>query len=345
MPGRASWSWVLLKDGATVPSKQIEFIDYAADMGWEYCLIDALWDTQIGYEEMKSLADYAGSKGVKLLVWYNSAGDWNDTPQTPRDKMVDTETRLAEFRRIKAMGIAGVKVDFFGGDGQSVIQYYHDILKSAAEVGIMVNFHGCTLPRGLQRTYPNFVTAEAIIGEEFITFSQGNADAQPSHCAMLPFTRNLFDPMDFTPVALWEIPGIERRTTSSFELALSVLFLSGIQHYAETPEGMSKMPEYVKEFLREVTPVWDESRLLAGEPGKEVVIARRSGKVWYVGGINGEAVEKTVHVTLPGNGKGYVITDKGQQNASFQKWDLEGTDLTLTLQPNGGFVARVEAAR
>ncbi|MEJ2546126.1 MAG: glycoside hydrolase family 97 catalytic domain-containing protein, partial [Calditrichaceae bacterium] len=184
-PGIASWSWVILKDNETVYDTQKEFIDFAAKMNWEYCLIDALWDTQIGYDKIKELADYAKTKNVKILLWYNSAGDWNTTPQTPRDKMLTNKSRRTEFQILHDMGIGGIKVDFFGGDGQSMMQYYIDILKDAAKYNLAVNFHGCTFPRGWYRTYPNLVSMEAIRGEEYVTFAQGNADRQPSHCTVL----------------------------------------------------------------------------------------------------------------------------------------------------------------
>ena len=166
--------------------------------------------------------------------------------------MLTHEKRVAEFSRLRDLGVAGVKIDFFGGDGQSVIAYYQDILEDAAAYGLLVNFHGATLPRGWERTYPNLMTMEAVRGLEYVTFGQDNADAEPSHAAMLPFTRNVFDPMDFTPMVLDRINRIERRTSSAFELALSVLFTSGIQHYAEIPEGMAKAPAYVRDFLRTV---------------------------------------------------------------------------------------------
>ncbi len=219
---------------------------------------------------------YARAKDVGILLWYNSAGDWNTTPQTPRNLMLTHESRMREFERLREMGVAGLKIDFFGGDGQSLIGYYHDILEDAEPYGLLINFHGATLPRGWQRTYPHLMTMEAIKGLEYITFEQENADEEPTHAAMLPFTRNVFDPMDFTPVVLDHINNrIERRTTSAFELALSVLFTSGIQHYAEIPEGMAKAPVYVRDFLKGVPSVWDDTRFIDGYPGKFVVIARQ----------------------------------------------------------------------
>ena len=340
-PGRSSWSWVLLKDEHTNYETQKQFIDYAAIMGWEYCLIDALWDTQIGYEKIATLADYARTKNVGILLWYNSAGKWNDTYQTPKDIINNREARLKEFKRIKSMGIKGLKIDFFGGDGQSVIQYYHDILNDAAEVGLMVNFHGCTLPRGWQRTYPNLLTMEAVKGMEFITFEQANANKALSHCAMLPFARNLFDPMDFTPVCFSEIPNIQRNSTNGFELALSIIFTSGIQHYAETATGMAHMPDYVQQAMKDVPVSWEETVFVDGYPGKYVVLARRKGEQWYVAGINAEQKELNVKLDL-GFIKGkkvFLITD-GDDSRRFrdEKFVLPKTGmLELAIKSNGGF--------
>ena len=199
---------------------QKRFIDYAAEMHWQYTLVDSAWDRQIGYDGLKELVEYARPKNVKILIWYNSAGEWNTTPLTPRDRMIDPATRRAELQKIKDLGIAGVKVDFFAGDAQSTIAYYHDILEDSAKIGLAVNFHGATLPRGWQRTYPNLMTMESVRGLEYNTFEQRNAEESPTHDAMLPFTRNVFDPMDFTPVVLDRLNNIvERRTSAAFELA------------------------------------------------------------------------------------------------------------------------------
>lgn len=347
-PGKASWSWPLLGDDDTVFGMQTQFIDYAAEMGWEYTLVDSMWDQQIGYDGLRELVEYARGKDVRILVWYNSAGDWNETFQTPRDRMLTREGRLAEFERLKDIGVAGLKVDFFGGDGQSVMHYYQDILEDAARFGFVINFHGSTLPRGWQRTYPNLMTMEAVRGLEFVTFEQKNAEDEPTHAAMLPFTRNVFDPMDFTPVVLDHINGIERRTTSAFELALSVLFTSGIQHYAEIPEGMARAPGYVKEFLKDMPSIWDEVEFVDAFPGRYVVLARRGGNHWYVAGINAETAPRQVVIDLQAFDAtgGTVITDGDGGNLSFRQVPLQTgrrNRATITMQPRGGFVAVVES--
>ncbi len=342
-PGKASWSWPLLGDSNTNYETQKRFIDYASDMGWQYTLIDALWDTQIGDEKMKELVDYARGKGVSILAWYNSAGDWNTAPQTPRGLLLTSEDRKREFQRMKSLGIVGLKVDFWPGDGQSAIGYYHDMLEESARAGLLMNFHGSTLPRGWQRTYPHLMTMEAVKGLEFVTFDQKNAEDEPAHAAMLPFTRNVFDPMDFTPVVLDHIDNIERRTSSAFELALSVLFTSGIQHYAEIPEGMAKAPPYVRDFLKAVPSIWDEVKFIEGFPGKYVVVARRSANTWYVAGINAEKESRKVRLDLrllSARG-GTLISDGSGANLSFSRRSVDAESdhvLTLTLAPRGGFV-------
>jgi hypothetical protein len=340
-PGHASWSWAILKDEGTVFDTQKRFIDYAADMGWNYTLVDADWDRRIGDAKMKELADYAKTKNVGMLAWYNSAGDWNDTEQSPKSALLNKPDRAREFARMKAIGVKGIKVDFFGGDGASMQAYYVDLLKESAAAGLLMNFHGATLPRGWSRTYPNLMTVEAVRGFEFATFTQEGQDQVVRHSAMLPFTRNLFDPMDFTPVVFHDIPNIKRASRNGFELAQSVLFLSGIQHYAETPDGMATVPAYVKGFLRELPRHWDEVRFLDGEPGKYVVIARRAGKQWFVAGFNAEDTPREITLDLAwlGQREGQLITD-GAGAREFSEGKLATAAPKLTLAPRGGFVAR-----
>ena len=345
-PGHASWSWIMMKDESILYDIQKRYIDFASSMHWEYCLIDVNWDIRIGYERIKKLADYAKSKQVGLILWYNSSGSWNSTVYSPKSRLLNHEDRVAEFTRIRDMGIRGVKVDFFGGDGQSVIRYYTDILRDAAAFGLMVNFHGCTYPRSWHRTWPNLVSMESIKGMEYITFAQENADLESRHCAIIPFTRNIFSPMDFTPVNLSAIPRIHRKTTGTFELALAVLFLSGIQHYAETPVGMASVPKAVREFMHDIPSLWDEVKFIEGYPGKFVAIARRSGDLWYVAGINGENTDKELTLSLPfiPNGKGNLITDDSGSrsflvnNITFEK----SRPLSVKMKGNGGFVLKIE---
>lgn len=344
-PGKASWSWIMYKDGSINYTVQKRYIDFAASMKWQYCLIDVNWDRRIGYERMDTLAKYAATKNVKLILWYNSAGDWNTVNfYTPRNKLLTHALRTAEFAKLKEMGIAGIKVDFFPGDGQSAMKYYIDILKDAAAYGIAVNFHGSTYPRGWSRTYPNLVTMEAIKGQEFITFNQQDANRQPVHATTIPFTRNLFDPMDFTPVNLSGIPGIKRKTTKAFELSLSVLFLSGIQHFGESDSGMLKQKNFVQDYMRNIPDSWDDVKFIDGYPGKYVILARRAGKQWYISGTNGENKELSLQLNLSFLNKQYkkavLIGDDPQENDLFSKQiDIEKT-YTIVMQPYGGFVIK-----
>lgn len=338
-PGISAWSWGLLKDDATIYPVQREFIDYAAGMNWPYVLIDAEWDRKIGYERITELAEYAVGKNVSLFLWYNSSGAWNKTVYSPKSRLLTRADRRAEFARLQVMGIKGVKVDFFPGDGQSVIQYYLDILSDAADFKLLVNFHGATLPRGMQRTFPNHMTSEAVKGFEFITFGQETADMEATHSAMLPFTRNLFDPMDFTPMVLGDIPNIERKTSNGFQLALPVLFYSGIQHLVTTPEQMEKVPEYVREYLRHLPGQWDESRFLDGFPGKYIVIARRSADRWYVAGVNAESQTKNLKLDLSfiGQATGRLIMD-GKTSRTFERFPVSAAVTELAVLPSAGFI-------
>ena len=245
------------------------------------------------------------------------------------------------------MGIKGIKIDFFGGDGQSMMQYYIDILEDAADYKLLINFHGATLPRGWHKTYPHLMTAEAIYGMEMVTFEQSAADNQPAHCTVIPFTRNAFDPMDFTPMNLYKLTHSKsiRRTSGAFELALSVLFLSGIQHYAENPDGMRQVPVFVQEFLQQLPNHWEDVRLLQGFPGKEVVMARKSGNKWYIAGINGEAKAKSWALNLHQFGKSTatIITDvENGQLFGQQTINIHQAPQQLSVKGYGGFVMVLE---
>lgn len=300
------------------------------------------WDWKIGFEKMQELVNYAKSKNVGLILWYNSAGDWNTVKYTPKNKLLTKESREKEFAMLQKMGVKGVKIDFFGGDGQSVIQYYHDILKDAGRFQLLVNFHGATLPRGWSRTYPHLVTVEAVKGFEFITFGQADADLAANHCAMLPFTRNVFDPMDFTPTNLYKMQSsVKRRTTAAFELATSVLFLSGVQHFAESPEGIKEVPEFGKKFLKELPNSWDDVKFIDGYPGKLAVIARKSQKKWFIAGINGENISKKLNLNLSFlRNKKVTIISHHPQNLLQEKTIVipSSGNLQLNIDGNDGFV-------
>ncbi len=346
-PGKAAWHWLRYSDDSSTLPVAEQFLDFAAQMKWEYILIDANWDTNIGYEKMTEFVQKAKAKNVDVILWYNSNGQWNDAPMSPKNRMHEKSVRREEFARLQKMGVKGVKVDFFGGDKQATMQLYLDLFKDAADFGIMVNCHGATIPRGWQRTYPNLVSMEAVKGMEYCTFDQRNADLQAQHCTVLPFTRNAIGSMDFTPIVFNpRIRGVRLKTTLAFELALSVVFESGIQHFGLVPEEYKLMPEYVVEFLQTVPAAWDTTRFIDGYPGQYVIIARKSGDTWTIAGINGTDDKKSVSVDLsfiPDNAKGTLITDGPER--TFSQMSLEKADLrkaTIEMQPRGGFVMVVK---
>ncbi len=343
-PGRAAWHWLRYGDDSANPQTIEKFIDFASQMHWEYVLIDANWDKSIGYEKMADIVRKASQKNVGIILWYNSNGQWNNAPMTPKNRMDERTVRRQEFARLRKMGVKGVKIDFFGGDKQATMKLYLDILRDAADFAILVNCHGSTIPRGWQRTYPNLVSMEAVKGMEYITFDQRNADLAPQHCCILPFTRNVIGSMDFTPVVFNPaIRNSKLRTLPAFELALSVIFESGIQHFGLVPDEMQLMSDFVKEFLQKVPAAWDQTRFLEGYPGKYVVLARRNGNMWYIAGINGQGSRQKLNIdsSFIGDGEwnGILITDGADR--SFIKKSLESIDSfdnLIELKPYGGFV-------
>lgn len=342
--GKSAWSWLFLKDGQTVYDVQTRFVDMASELGWTYLLVDAMWDQQIGKEKIAELVQYAKGKGVAILLWYNSNGNWNDAPQTPKNRMHEPDVRESEMTWMEQVGVAGIKVDFFGGDKQAVMRLYEAILRDAARHKLAVNFHGSTTPRGWERMFPNYVTNEAVMGMEFCTFEQINADLQPEHCTVLPFTRNVVGPMDFTPVILSDTlgpngSGPRRRTTDAFELALLVVYQSGVQHLGVTPDQIAAQPQEVRDYLRAVPTVWDETRLLGGYPGDFAVIARRAGDQWYVGAINGKDSPRKLALELAFAGeKGWDMLLDGDTAVESRKCSSIGGTLDVTLPPRGGVV-------
>lgn len=340
-PGRASWSWLSDHDSPQDCDRLKPFIDLAAEMGWEYCLIDANWNIMRN-GTIHDLIAYADSKGVGLLMWYNSGGTHNYVTEQPRGTMELPEVRRFEFRRLREWGIKGVKIDFFQSDKQNIMQLYHDILRDAAEYQLMVNFHGCTLPRGWSRTYPHLMTMEAVRGAECYSFDRTFSRQAPVHNTILPFTRNAVGPMDYTPVIFSAYPHI---TTYAHELALPIVFESGILHFGDGVRGYQDLPAGPKAFLQNVPVTWDETRFLLGEPGKSIVVARRSGRTWYVGGINGLDSPQAWQVPLPFLGsQQYDVTyfGDGADARSFESRSLRvATGASLGAQPAayGGFVA------
>lgn len=345
--GRASWSWIVWQDESCNYNDQKTFIDLAANLKCEFILIDALWDVNIGKEKMTELVNYAKSKNVGVLLWYNSNGNWNTAPQTPKDKMNTAEARRKEMQWLQEIGVKGLKIDFFGGDKQVTMKLYHDILMDAAEFGLSINFHGTTLPRGWERMYPNFMTSEAVLASENLVFQQGFSDRYPSTATIYPFTRNAVSAMDFGPVFLNKRlhresdKGTFRRTTDAFEMATAVVFFSAVQHWGLTPENLNEKPSYLFDYLKNVPTVWDETVFVDGYPGKYCVIARRKGTKWYIAAINGENKSKEITINLPMlKGKTFsIIEDAEGSESKFSTIKNNKTStIKLKLSANGGSV-------
>lgn len=343
-PGRAAWDWWSGPHAGAVNDVRKRFVDLAAAMGWEYYLIDANW-TDDDLSLIREIVEYARGRNVGILLWYNSGGAHNIVTERPRDRLYEREQRRREFQWLEELGIKGVKVDFFQSDKQASIALHLDILKDAADFHLMVNFHGTTLPRGWERTYPNLITMEAVRGAESYKFDKTFPDRAPELETILPFTRNVAGPMDYTPVAL--TPNTyPRKTTDAHELALPIVFESGWVHFADTPQAYLALPETPRRLLREIPAAWDDVRLVAGEPGRFVVIARRSGGRWFIGGISAEPAPRTVDLRLPFLEPGAHTVDilEDGQHPGFlvtrRSIDAAAT-ITVTMQPRGGFVAEV----
>ena len=313
--GKGSWSWIIGMDPSCNFDEQKRYIDFSAAMGYRSVLVDALWDTQIGYEKMEELARYGKEKGVGLFLWYNSNGTWNDAPQGPRGKMDKAGPRRQEMAWMQKNGILGIKVDFFGGDKQQMMQLYEDILTDANDFGIQVIFHGCTLPRGWERMYPNFVAAEAVLASENLHFGQGACDAEAFNACIHPFIRNTVGSMDFGGSALNKRysadnqHGTVRKTSDVFAMATAVLFQSSVQHFALAPNNLYDAPAWAIQFMKDVPTLWDETRFIDGYPGKYVIIARRSGDKWYIAGVTSDKTPLKEKVFSPSSFLEYSDSD------------------------------------
>ena len=343
--GRATWSWIVWQDHSINYDDQIKYIDLAAALNFEYVLVDNWWDANIGYERMEKLVRYAASKGVSVILWYNSNGWWNDAPQTPQNKMNSAISRKQEMAWMQKIGVKGIKVDFFGGDKQDTMKLYEDILSDANDFGLGVTFHGCTLPRGWERMYPNFVTSEAVLASENLVFRQDALDLHAYNATILPFTRNTVAAMDFAPVFLnqrlsqTQANGTLRTTTDAFELATSVLYQSPIQHFGLTPNNLNEQPKYVIDFIRTVPTVWDETRFIDGYPGQFAIIARRKGEQWYVAAVNGEKTPKELLVSLPmlANQTVNMLVDGKDKTVKQQQIKIPANgEVRLVLASQGG---------
>jgi alpha-glucosidase len=345
-PGIASWSWWSESDSPKHAEALNRFVDLAADMGWEYSLVDANWNV-METGKIEDVVAHAREKGVGLLFWYNSGGPHNDVTEAPRDRMHLRDVRRAEFARLKDWGVRGVKVDFWHSDKQDRIRQYRDVLADAADFHLLVNFHGCTLPRGWSREFPNLIGMEAVMGAEQYKFSEAYQAKSAWHNTVLPFTRNVPGPMDYTPVTFTDHK-FPHRTTNAHELALSVVFETAIQHFADSDKAYRALPDAPRTFLRKVPSAWDETRVLGGEPGRSVVVARRDGRVWYVGGLSGQDSAQTARVRLsflddPGPWWLTTIRD-GASDREFDGSTRKATsrdEVEVAMRARGGFVLRI----
>lgn len=336
-PGVVSWIYWAYNHGSNDYQRVCEYIDMAAQLRLPYMLIDAEWDEMGNGGTIEDALNYAKEKGVKPLIWYNSTTAWIDWAPGPKYRLNDPEKREAEFQWCEDHGVAGVKIDFFQGDRECCMNYCIDLLESAARHHLLVNFHGATIPRGWMRTYPNLVSTEAVYGAEWYNNRPTLTNRAAAHNATLPFTRNVVGSMDYTPCTFTDSqhPHI---TTHAHELALTVLFESGLQHLADRPSAYLTQPQEVQDFLSNLPSIWDETHLIAGVPGKYVIMYRRHGEKQYIAGINGTDEE----LTLPDfecSGEGTLFTDSG--NAE-EPWAIDkqisGTGISIVCQPRGGFV-------
>jgi alpha-glucosidase len=342
-PGRSAWSWWAESDSPRDFNRLKEYVDFTALMGWEYFLVDANWNIMEG-GTLKQLAEYANSRGVGITAWYNTGGPNNVVTEMPRDLMHLSKVRREEFKKISQWGIKGVKVDFFQSDKSCILQLYHDILKDAADFGLLANFHGSTIPRGWERTYPNLMTMESVRGAECYKFATGYAEYAPVHRTILPFTRNVLGSMDYTPVT-FSNSTFPKISTHAHELALAVVFESGLQHFADSDNSYLSQPGYVIDYLKKVPATWDDTRFDCGYPGEFVVIARKKGDKWFVSGINGLDTGKSVDAGLdflsPGSYRVDIIFDgENQDTFSFETLTLDaGAPLKVGMAARGGFAA------
>ena len=344
-PGVVSWVYWAYNHGSDDYNIIKKYSDLAATLHLPYVLIDAEWDRMKDGKTIEDAVSYAKSKGVKPLIWYNSSVGWVDGAPTPKYRLNKPEDREKEFAWCEKIGVAGVKIDFFSGENQKNMDFCIDLMESAARHHLLVNFHGATVPRGWQRTYPNLLSTEGVYGAEWYNNVPTFTKAAASHNATLPFTRNVIGPMDYTPCAFSDSqhPHI---TSHAHELALTVLFESGLQHLADRPESFLAQPQDVQDFLSLLPAAWDETRFVSGYPGESCVLARRSGNTWYVAGINGTDETKTLSVPLPFIKKVREATLFADSGNKEQPWSIETIKklpATVTCQPRGGFIFRITA--
>ncbi|WP_027379646.1 glycoside hydrolase family 97 protein [Chryseobacterium daeguense] len=347
--GKSTWSWILWQDNSMNYDDQVKFINLAAALNYEFILIDALWDKNIGKERMKELVQYAKSKNVKVMLWYNSNGASNDAPMGPRNKMSTSVERKKEMKWLKEIGVKGLKVDFFGGDKQETMRLYEDILSDANDFGLTIIFHGATLPKGWEVMYPNYAGSEAVLASEMLYFSEDVRKQEAFFATLHPFIRNTVGSMEFGGTFLNKFltksnkDKNKRLTTDGFQLSTAVLFQNPIQMFAVMPNNLNDSPKFQLDFMKEVPTLWDETVFIDGYPGKYSVIARRHQDKWYVAGINAEKTTKKITLNLPMLGaKNVTLINDDKAGNTFTKTvsiNKKG-EYEIEIQPNGGFVLK-----
>ena len=358
-PGRYTWSWLLWQDESINYEDQVKMIDLSAAMGFEYVLVDNWWDTRIGRDRIPQLVSYAREKGVKLLLWYNSNGYANDAPQTPRNCMNTALARNREMAWLQQQGIAGIKVDFLGSDKQETMKLYEDILADANRYGLQVVFHGCTVPRGWERMYPNYVSSEAVLASENIMFTEHHTQNEGFELTMHPFARNAVGSIDWGGIIMNHHISRDnksrhrRATTDIFELATGIVLQTSVNCVAIYPNNLlpptggteGGLPQFELDFLRQLPTTWDEVQFLDGYPTRYVVLARRTADRWYVAGLNGTTEPKTLTLRLPmfaGKTVRYYIDEPQKKGTTVPalKTLKVGRDgkAKVTMQPLGGLI-------
>ena len=363
-PSRYTWSWLIWQDNSINYDDQVKMVDVAAAQGYEAILVDNWWDKQIGRKRIEELSKYAKSKKVSLMLWYNSNGFENDAPQTPRQIMNNSIARKKEMAWMKKIGVVGIKVDFFGGDKQETMKLYEDILSDANDYGLEVIFHGCTMPRGWERMYPNYVSSEAALASENVYFTDYHAKKEAFEMTMHPFSRNAVASFDWGGVMMNKYfskdnkSRHQRYTSDVFEMATAITNQSSVNCICLYPNNLQDVPQWELDWLKNVPTAWEDTRFIAGYPTKYAVVARKSSVEngsgaaltagrWFVGGLN--ATDKPLALTLDlpmfaGKTVTY-ITDQPKKKGekfftSIKKTLKVGKDgkAKVVIQPNGGII-------
>ena len=363
-PARYTWSWLIWQDNSINYDDQVKMIDVAAAQGYEAILVDNWWDKQIGCKRIEELSKYAQSKGVRLMLWYNSNGFENDAPQTPRQIMNNSIARKKDMAWMKKIGVVGIKVDFFGGDKQETMKLYEDILSDANDYGLEVIFHGCTIPRGWERMYPNYVSSEAALASENVYFTDHHAKKEAFEMTMHPFSRNAVASFDWGGVMMNKYMSKDnksrhqRYTSDIFEMATAITNQSSVNCVCLYPNNLQDVPQWELDWLKAVPTAWDDVKFIAGYPTKYAVVARKASEEnagtasasagkWFVGGLNATDKPLALNLNLPmfaGKTVTYLTDQpkkKGEKFFTSVKKTLKvGKDgkAKVVIQPNGGII-------